>query len=256
LPVDFAAVIFSSTAMKDPSVFRKRLTDEQRDEILRRVLAGESSAKLGEEFGVTRAYVSLLKNQALDPDRFTRKKEEKLALKLTPRQREELERVISTSTPEDNDLIPARDRWSIDHGYQLAEKLFNKRPSVRAMKEIMAPYIKRYEDVMDEKPKPPKKHHINQLEPELAKDPDFVAYYLSPVCEQIAWREYELALKDWERRQEARQKMEQEAEYDDDISMPPMHGMPGHAPGVRTGKHAKGRGPRHTPPKRRKKRRK
>ena len=47
-----------------------RLNQDQRDEITRRVLAGETAVSLGMEFGVTRAYVALLKAQALDPERF------------------------------------------------------------------------------------------------------------------------------------------------------------------------------------------
>lgn len=225
---------------------KSKLTVEQREEVTRRVLAGEKALALANEFGVSRAYVSLLKNQAVDPGRFIRKKEEKLTRKLTPAQTAELERIITSSTPEDNDLIPARDRWSLDHGFQLAERLFGKRPSVRAMKELMAPHIKRYEDHLDEKPKPPKPHHINQLDPELAKDPDFVKYYLSPICEQIAWREYERALEWWEERQAGKEPREEQED-------PPTPQSEAH--GVRFGKHAKGKGMRHTPLKRRKKKR-
>ena len=59
-------------------------------------------------------------------------------------------------------------------------------------------------------PQPPKPHHINQILPELAQDPEFVAYYLSPICEQIAWREYECALADWNARFAATEEREKE----------------------------------------------
>lgn len=240
--------------MSEPTKNRNKLTEEQRKEIIKRVLAGEKAAALGAEFGVTRACVSLLKQQHLHPERFTAIQESKRSKMLSKPQLEEMRRIITTSTPEDNDLIPARERWSLEHGFQLAEKLFNKRPSMRAMKDLLEPVISSYRDILDEKPKPPKKHHINQLDPELAKDEDFVAYYLSPICEQIAWREYEMALKQWEERQAAREKAQKEAEEADFAPMQqPFHYE---RPGVRTGKHAKSKGPRHTPPKRRKKRRK
>jgi len=224
-----------------------RLNQDQRDEITRRVLAGETAVSLGKEFGVTRAYVALLKAQALDPERFVRKREAKLSQKLTAAETERFCEIVAGSTPEDHDLIPTTERWSYDHGRLLAAKLFpNKHPSVRVMKEIMAPYLPRPEDFRFTKPQPPKPHHINQISPELARDPDYVAYYLSPICEQIAWREYELALTDWnERFADAEEHETAPANDDSDKSA---------APGQRTGKHAKSKGSPFTPPKRRKKR--
>lgn len=231
---------------------KKRLNQEQREEITRRVLAGEKAKPLAEEFGVTCAYVSLLKNQALDPERFQRQVEVKFSKKLTKAEVDEIIGIVSTNTPEDLDLIPTREKWSIDHGFQLVWRLFQKKPSVRAMNEIMAPYIPRREDYQFPKPKPPKPHHVNQLDPELAKDPEFVAYYLSPICQQIAQREYEAALADWDRRFSAdaeREKAAMEAAKKFAKAPPVL------APGLRVGKHAKSKGKPFTPPKRRKKRR-
>ena len=229
----------------------RRLSQEQRDEITRRVLAGEKSAALGREFGVTGAYVALLKAQALDPERFIRKSEAKLSRKLTPAELKQFTEIVSTSTPEQQGLIPARERWALDHGYQLAWRLFQKKPSVRALKEIMEPYMPKRGDFRFTKPQPPKPHHINQIDPELAKDPDYVAYYLSPICEQIAWREYEFALADWEARFADQEEPQPGTE--------PFASRPGEhrvgAPGQRVGRHAKSKGSPFTPPKRRKKRR-
>ena len=242
--------------MADGQEGKRRLTPEQREEATRRVLAGETAVALAAEYGCTRAYISLLKAQALDPERYRRKAEAKLSIKLTDRQITELKRIFDTSTPEDNELIPARDSWSLDHGFQLAMKLFGKKPSMRAMKECMGDHIKRRPDEGDPKPKPPKPHHINQLDPELAKDPDFVAYYLSPVSERIAWKEYELALADWEKRNPHGERPPQSVNDDPEWEMPALatdHHPP--PPGQRIGKHAKSKGSPFTKPKRRKKRR-
>jgi len=218
----------------------------------RRVLAGETASAIGKEFGVTRAYVALLKAQALDPERFRRKAEAKLAIKLSPAELQRFDEVLSTSTPEDHDLIPTSERWTLEHGYQLAWKLFKKRPSVRAIKECVTPYMPRREDFQFTRPQPPKPHHINQIPPELAVDPDYVAYYMSPICEQIAWREYEMAVADWDSRAAATEAREQAAAQ----APPPAARAPGWppTPGLRTGKHAHNKGSRFTPPKRRKRR--
>ena len=228
---------------------RKKLNQEQRNEITRRVLAGETAASLAREFGVTGQYVALLKAQALDPERFIRKAEANMSRKLTRDELAKLHEALSSGTPEDLNLIPAVEKWSLEHGFQLAERLIGKRPSVRAMKELMEPFIPKRSEFRFTKPKPPKPHHINQIDPELAKDPDYVAYYLSPICEQIAWREYELALADWEARFAADEEREREA---DERHLP---AEPVLAPGKRVGKHAKSKGSPFTPPKRRKKRR-
>lgn len=236
---------------------RQRLSMETRDEIIRRVLAGENHTALAAEFGVTRAYVSLLKATALDPERFKRKAEAKFSLKLTDKEIHQLKQVFSTSTPEDNDLIPARERWTLQHGFQLVWKLFSKKPSVRAVKECMGDQLKRRPDSGHPKPKPPQPIRLNQIDPELAKDPSYVAYIQSPIYQKIAQREYEMALADWERRhpngEESRVRMgetEGQSKTPADFrTAPPL------APGQRVGKHAKGKGSPFTPPKKRKKRR-
>jgi hypothetical protein len=238
--------------MPDRSDGKQRLTPEQREEATRRVLAGEKAAALAEEYGCTRAYISLLKVQALDPERFKRKAEAKLSIKLTAEQTAKLKHVLDTSTPEENDLIPARDSWSLDHGFQLAKKLFGKKPSVRAMKECMGDHIKRRPDEGDPKPKPPKPHHINQLDPELAKDKEFVAYYLSPICEQIARKEYEFALAEWEKRNPHGEGPPPGMDVDSEWEIPTERRPP--LPGQRIGKHAKSKGSPFTKPKRRKRR--
>jgi hypothetical protein len=234
-----------------------KITHEQRAEITRRVLAGESSPALAKEFGVTRSYVSLLKNTALDPKRFEREREKKLKVKLTAEQRDELERLFQSSTPAAQDLIPAREYWSLDHGFQLATKLFQKKPGVKVMKELLAPYLKRSSERSSEwadpKPQPPGPRNIKELDPELAADPDFVAYYLSAVYEKIRWREYEIALEDWERRHAGLPECQSEDDWDEPPPAGPDASLLPAAPGQRTGKHAGSKGLPFTRPKRRKK---
>lgn len=231
---------------------RKRLSEAQREEITRRVLAGEKARPLGEEFGVTRAYVSLLKNQALDPERFV--KAGPLSKKLTQDELERFRQTLATTTPADHGFpsYPRPEEWKLEHGSLLAKKLFGKDPSRRVIKECVTPFVPKRKAFEFGRPQPPKPHHISQISPELVGDPDYVAYYLSPICEQIAWREYELALADYEARfaaGEERAKAERDrlsTEAPEDFRVP--------APGTRTGKHAKGKGSPFTKPKRRKRR--
>jgi hypothetical protein len=231
---------------------KERLTQAQREEITRRVLAGEKARPLAEEFSVSRAYVSLLKNQALDPARFV--KLSPLSKKLTPDELDRFRQTLATTTPEDHGYpsYPRPEEWKLEHGYLLAEKLFGKKPSKRVVTECVTPFIPKRKPFEFTRPQPPKPHHISQISPEFASDPDYVAYYLSPICEQIAWREYEMALADYEARfaaDEERVKVDQ-----NDISASSAADFIPRPPGKRTGKHAKGKGSPFTRPKRRKRR--
>ncbi len=228
----------------------ERLNQSQRDEIVRRVLAGEKSLLLAEEFKVSRAYVSLLKNQALDPGRFTN--EEKLTKKLTVAETEKFREVLTSTTPTDHDFHPHSEHWSLDYGARLAEKLFKKKPSVRLLTELVKPLMPKRSDFRFKRPQPPKPHHISQISAEFANDPDFVAYYLSPICQQIAQREYDLAVADWDARFADSEEREQAAEAKRvAASQPNFLAAP---PGKRTGKHAKGKGSPFTAPKRKNRR--
>lgn len=238
--------------MPDPATHR--LNQDQRDELIRRVLAGETATALGKEFGVTRAYVALLKAQALDPERFRRKAEAKLAIKLTAAELQRFDEVLASSTPEDHDFIPTSQRWTLEFGHQLAWKLFQKHPSARVIKQCVTPHMPRREDFRFSRPQPPKPHHINQILPELAVDPEYVAYYLSPICQQIEWREYEMAVADWDARFAQGEALEV-ATARDAGAKPESQPERGSAPGLRAGKHAKSKGSPFTPPKRRQKRR-
>ncbi|MBC8126537.1 MAG: hypothetical protein H8M99_05255 [Gloeobacteraceae cyanobacterium ES-bin-144] len=232
--------------MADPE--KKRLSKEQRDEATRRVLAGEKASALGKEYGVSRAYITYLKANAVKPEHFKRKAEKMLTRKLTEAEAETFQQIIASRTPEDLDLIPHSEKWTLDHGRQLALRLFKKELSARALTDYVSPYMPRREDFRFTKPQPPKPHHINQISPEFANDPDYVAYYLSPICEQIAWREYEWALADWNKRF-----ADKEESVEENESAAAQESV--FLPGRRIGKHAKSKGSPFTPPKRRKRRR-
>jgi hypothetical protein len=231
---------------------KPRLNEAQREEITRRVLAGEKAKPLAEEFGVTRAYVSLLKNQALDPERFV--KISQLSKKLTLVELERFRHTLATTTPADHGFssYPRPEEWKLEHGSLLAGKLFGKTPSRRVVKECVSPFIPKRKPFEYSRPQPPKPHHISQICPELAGDPDYVAYYLSPICEQIAWREYEMALADYEARFAAGEERAIAERVDFSTEVPENFRVP--PPGERTGKHAKGKGSPFTKPKRRKRR--
>jgi hypothetical protein len=175
---------------------RRKLTPEQVDEIRRRVLAGEKGRALAVEFGVTRAYVSLIKCQAKNPEKTRKKNEQKLRRLLTPAQEAQLEETIGGSKPEDHEFYHYK-FWSRDAIRDLAQKLFGKSISVATAKRFVLPPDPRR---WDARPQPPRPRDVKYLSPELAADPEFVAYYLSPIALQIEQKTYEFALKEWEKR--------------------------------------------------------
>lgn len=237
----------------------KRLTKEQRADATRRAIAGDNQTKLAKEFGCSRAYISLLKMEALHPERFREKPQGKLTRKLTDTELERLREAVRSSTPHILGLEPPLREWDADHVLQLARKWFDKKPSVRILKECLqcAPK-KKWEDPLFRRPQPPEKHHISQLSRELAQDEDFVTYYLSPAAERLEWRQYELALADWKKRfgdaEVAYPENHPESpDPEEDMDFPvmrPVHHPPAH--GQRVGKHAKGQ----SKPKRKKKKNK
>ncbi len=230
---------------------RTRLTKEQKEELLRRHLAGEMAVPLSKEFGVTGEYVRLLKRQHLDPERFLAIEQNKLSKKLTPEETEKFTKILSTTTPMDHGFPPHPKWWDLEHGANLAEKSFGKKPSMRFLKELMEPYIPKRKDFKWEKPQPPGPPRLEDISPEFASDPDYVAYYMSPVYQKIRQREYELALADYEERfaeedeREERMKSLPAGDFQSFSNHPQV--------GKRIGKHAKSKGSPFTRPKRRRK---
>jgi hypothetical protein len=223
-----------------------RMTKEQREEISRRSLAGENQSKLAVEFGCSRAYISLLKTEALNPEKYRKKREQQLTRKLTEAELDRLLEAVRTSSPFTLGLEPPLREWDADHVIQIAHKWFGKKPSVRIIKECLQCAPRQKIDPLFCRPKPPEKHHISQLSREMAENEDFVEYYLSPAAERLAWRQYELALADWQKRFGDAEvaypdNHPEPADTDDDMDFPvmrPIHHPQGH--GQRVGKHAKG----------------
>lgn len=251
------------------------LTEEQREEILRRLATGETQVSVAKDFNVTRAAISLLKQRTANPERFAARYD--LKKRLSPQEADTLKQTFDTSLPKDHGLDvlgPAPSRlWTMDRGYALAEKLFGRQPSVRVMKACMGEHLIRRPDGDLTPPEPPQPRDLRRLPPELAADKDFVKYYLSPIALQIEQREYELALEHYHKHRAEFEKRQAEqaardilpAELDDDEwsgewspppltkDLPDLPPTPG--PGHRIGKHAKSKGSPFTKPKRKKNRR-
>lgn len=199
------------------------LTKEEKKEIIERLKAGEVQSAIARDYGCSRANISLIYIKHFKPEQHAKKAQQNYKKRLTPEERETFIAKLKSSTPEDHNFIPHREHWSIDHGRQLAEKLFNKTPAVRVLKEIIEPINQEWRKKRgrDPKPQPPKPACIEQLDPELAKDKDFVKYYLSETSEKIRWRTYELALEEWEQRNAGKSNANQSAsDSDDDWDVP------------------------------------
>ena len=119
-----------------------RLGKAQRAEITRRAMAGQCGAQIAREFGVTRAYVSLLKAYVLHPERYILKAQKNLSRKLTPDELHRFQTALANGTPTSYKLRPAASSWSLDHAFKLAMKLFKKRPSLRVVKQCLAPHLR------------------------------------------------------------------------------------------------------------------
>lgn len=237
-----------------PTDSRIRLTKDQRAEILRRVATGERQTVIAKDYGVSRAAISLIKVTAEDPERFA--KHRVLKKQLTAEEVTTFKNTLKKSQPGDHGIIiPGSgplEIWTLPRARALAQKLFGKDPSVRALKECMPPPGDRRRDQGLRPPKPPGPRDVRFLPPDLAADEDFVKYYLSPIALQLEQREYELALAHYQQRLEAQKLGRTVADDDEDSATeepsPPASGLVA-APGQRVGKHAKSKGNPSTKPK-------
>ena len=248
-----------------PNKVTFKLSKEDKQTILDRLKAGETQTVIARDFDVTRQYVSMLYVKHFKPEQYAKTKEGQKGFKkrLTDEERESFIEQLKKTTPEEHGLIPHRQHWSIDHARQLAERLYDKTPSVRVLNEIVPPINKAKRKALgpDPKPQPPKPACIEQLEPEHAEDKEFVKYYLSEASQKIRWRTYEAALREWEKRNHGKTDspapIEHVAEDDDDDDF----GMPDPAELKRLEKiiehqPKKNKGSNFTPPKRRKRKKK
>ncbi|MEI6655470.1 MAG: helix-turn-helix domain-containing protein [Verrucomicrobiota bacterium] len=252
------------------------LTQEQREEVLRRLATGETQASIAKDFNVTRAAISLLKQRTANPERYTQKYD--LKKRLSAGEITTFKQTLDQTLPQDHGLefvghaLPKF--WTMERGYALADKLFGKDPAVRVMKECMGNHLVRRPDGPLAPPEPPGPRDIRRLPPDLAADKSFVKYYMSPIALQIEQREYELALEHYHQQLAKQQPREtantpddilppelDDEEWDDDwaaqsikTSHPGLSSQPP-PPGQRIGKHAKSKGSPFTKTKRKKKKR-
>lgn len=228
-------------------VSTKRLNAAQREEIRARALAGERQVDLAREFGVTRAYVSLIRQQALHPERYQERRGV-LTSKLLDHELEDLLKVVSTTRPIDHGLEPPLVRWDGDLVVQLGRRMFGKKLVKWVVRQALdASKAARASDRVLRRPQPPEKHHIGQLSRDLLENEDFVEYYLSPAAEEVERRSYERALAEWIARYGDVEEVDLCAPLEDDAggtddwdATPVFAGarrVPP-APGERTGKHA------------------
>ncbi|MCU0779601.1 MAG: hypothetical protein MUF04_00710 [Akkermansiaceae bacterium] len=248
-----------------------KLTAGQREEILRRLAAGETQASISRDFQVSSTAVYLIKKQASEAGQADRQRA--LKKRLLPAEIDRLKSTLQGTLPTDHGIRTTEpekpDVWTIARARDLARKLFGKTPSVRTLTECVPKPPPRVHDFGLAPPKPPGPPNVDLLPPDLAADKDFVKYYLSPICRQIEQREYEAALAHYHERlaRESKRKadapkpeFEPEPEPDDDLLPPPPPPRAGFAPGspapgTRVGKHAKSKGNPFTKPKRRKRKR-
>lgn len=180
-----------------------RLTREQIAEITRRVMAGEKGVRLAEEFGVTKAYVSLLKRMQEVPEKYAVKKASVYKVRLTAEEEAKLEAALRKGLPEVHGMTWHL-FWSKDAVRELARELLGKVISMAAAKRFSRRPEPDPHAGWDVKPRPPRPADIRDLSPRSAADPELVAYYLSPQARRMAQRSYEVALAEWEVREAER----------------------------------------------------
>jgi len=271
--------------LKNPNMpgRRGKLTPEQRKELLARLQAGEKPGPLSKEYGISRQAVCQLRDYHLNPGEARRKGI--LRSRLLPEERENIIQLLRTTTPRDhgveNEGHGHPDSWNTERLTALTRKLYSKKMFQYAARECIQEARPDPRFDPDAKPEPPGPPDIRYLDPELAKDKEFVEYFLSEASQQIRQKEYEWALREWEERQARKASGEIvdppkrkrgrprknplpvssddfEAEpYDGTTPLPGANGHLRHlppSPGERVGKHAKSKGAPFTKPKRKKKR--
>lgn len=272
----------SSGASPEIKRTSRRLSAKQVEEVTRRVMAGENGAALAREFGMSRAYVSLLKRKQEEPEKFGRRRATSKRIVMTAAEEAKVEAAMSEGPPEAHGMTWHL-FWSKDAIRELARKVLGLEISVASAKRLSRRRPPEPAESWDPKPRPPRPADIRNLDPQMAADAEFVAYYLSPQAQRLAEREYELALAHWEQREAERIKKrgpapqvpgnpyvaghpdaaalaEAERMWSEGMAtkkwrMPPD--MPAGLatpppPGERTGKHAKSKGSPFTPSKKKK----
>lgn len=234
---------------------KSRFTPEQRDEIVRRVEAGDVRAAIARDYGVSREAISqiYIRMTTSDEERRPSLRRRKL---LTDDELAQFEKLLETTVPKDHDLHllgPGHpDFWSEDRARALMNAKFGKNPAAHVMKKCLSKHRNAPEYDPDQPPPPPLPHDIRRLSPEMAANEEFVEYYLSKKAWELTLREHELAVREWEKDKAKRDAARAKKAAEEPPPPPPAREPL--APGMRVGKHRASKGSPFTKPKRRKKR--
>lgn len=161
-----------------------KLTPEDREEIRRRMEAGEKQTVLAAEFGVTRQAISLLKKRPSSGGNV-----ERFGRHMTKAEQEKFKATLETSTPEDHglgdDLMYDPEMWTIARAHALAEQLAGARlrkfPVTKLIKSWY-PEGELWGIVRDNGDKPAP---IFRRPRQRSIDPDFDAFLQSPIGKKI-----------------------------------------------------------------------
>ena len=171
---------------------RRKLTPEQRHEIIRRHQQGEKNKELAQEFGVSRQAVDQLIQYHLKPE--TRIRKQNLRSRMLPGERAKLVEILRTTVPRDHALDSVGkghpDFWNSERVIALGKKLFDKKLYTYAVRDCIQEARPDTRFDPDAKPEPPGPPDVRDLDPEFAEDPEFVNYYLSPISQPIPMRSH------------------------------------------------------------------
>ena len=171
---------------------RPKASEKTRREIVRRYEAGEKSAALGREFGLTRQAVELMAAKARE-----------LAASggygrdLSPDEQQRLLEVLRTSRPAAHgfgQFGPEGPRqWSWQRAHALAEKMFGRELKKLAIRDMFATWWPRMRSYLPPDPESMTTEiDESELEPEMLADKGFMDYIRSPVARRIREREIEM----------------------------------------------------------------
>ncbi len=219
--------------------FRKTVSKELREEIIRRFQAGELRTTIAEDTGFSRQTICNIIDAVIKPEKVKAKVEAALTKRLTESELEEIKKALATTEPKDHKFTSIPANWDMEYGLMLTQKLCGKKPAVATMRPLLKPYKRKifYQQEVDPMPQPPKPFDLKSMDPMLAQDEDFVKYCKSPLGKQIAWRSYECALKEWRERNPEKQTTDAKNEIINEVIPVVTKSI-----GKRIGKHAGSRG--------------
>lgn len=247
-----------STDGTPPHGRSRRLTPEQREEIIRRIKLGERPGVIARDFGVTAEAVSQIRIRLL-PIEERRPSMRRSQKRLRDDELRMLTEAVGGTLPADHGfeiLGPEhRRRWTDTRIRALSMKLAGRVPAVRVLKELIEVGRLAFIDDGDGPPEYPLPHDVRRLSPELAADEEFVEYYLSPAAWELALRQYDYQVREYEKEVAGRSRPPAEPPPVSQPASEPASTKNAErppAPGGRLGKH--GKGSPFTKPKRRKRR--